>query len=78
MNKFANRIITEFEDILLNLSKNINTTYDDALSEAKKYSEEFAKRKKLSTEEAENVYELCAELVGDWFPDVSFVNYASF
>jgi hypothetical protein len=78
MNKFTNRIITEFEDVLLKLSKNINTTYDEAIKEAEKYSEEFSKRKNLSSADAEDVYILCVELVGNWFPDTTNLNYASF
>jgi len=78
MNKFTNRVTSEFEDILLILSKNINTTHSEALAAAKKYSEDFCKKKRLSSNDQEEIYNFCVELVLDWFPDTNSINYASF
>ena len=78
MNKYTNRIQSEFENILLELSKNINTSYEDAINEAKKYCEDFTKKKNLTDKDCDDIYDLCLELVGEWFPDTSTLNYANF
>jgi hypothetical protein len=71
MIKYQNRIISEFEDILMSLSKNSSTSYNDAIQYAVKYSYEFSNKKKLNSEDSNDVLELCKELVQDWFPDIS-------
>jgi hypothetical protein len=69
--KFEQRIINEFEEILLKLSQNTNATYEDAAKLAVEYSENFCSKRKLNQFESNDVVELCKELVQDWFPDNS-------
>lgn len=71
MNKYFNKIHSEFEDILLELSKSPMTSYADAYASAEQYSKEFSRKKSLTREEYRVVFDLCLEMVQDWFPDTS-------
>lgn len=78
MTKYEKRVISEFEEILVQLSNNSTATYRDAYNASIKYAEAFAKRKGLDDDERQEVLELCLELTQDWFPDVSSQGRASY
>jgi hypothetical protein len=78
MNKYFSRINSEFENILLELSKNSSTTHKDACKKADKYVEEFCKKKNLKETERTEILEYCYDLIADWYPDISYVNLATF
>jgi len=71
--KYMNRVQSEFEAILLKLSENSSTAYDDAYKSAEKYVEKFFQKKKLNESEKAEIFDLCIDLVNDWFPDTSSV-----
>lgn len=71
MTKYEKRVISEFEEILIQLSNNSTATYRDAYNASLKYVEQFSKKKGLDDEERQEVLELCLDLTQDWFPDVS-------
>ena len=71
MDKYYNRIQKEFEEILLNLSKNPKTSFQDAYTEAKKYVNSFAVRKSLSQPDKDIILEYCIDLIQDWYPDIN-------
>ena len=73
MKNYSARIISEFEDILLKMSKNDSVTYNDAYLQAVKYANEFSTKKKLSADDESKVFDLCLDLVVDWFPDTASV-----
>lgn len=69
MIKYSKRVYTDFEQILFQLSKNVSTEYDEALKYARKFTDDFAQKKKLNQEEKEEVMMICQELVQEWFPN---------
>jgi hypothetical protein len=73
MSKYFNRIQSEFENILLELSKNPKTTYNDAYKKAEKYVEDFSKKKNVNEIEKSELLELCNDLILDWYPDTSYL-----
>lgn len=71
MNKYYNRVVHEFEDVLCELSENYSTTYTDALKAAEQYVQGLNDKKKFSESEKTEVLNICLELIADWFPDTS-------
>ena len=71
MSKYFNRVHSEFETILLNLSKNTKTTYGEALIQAHEYVKKFCAKKNISESEKNEIIDYCVEMIADWFPDVS-------
>jgi hypothetical protein len=78
MNKYYNRVQSEFEKILLELSYDSSTSYKDAYKKATEYTTEFSKKKNLSDVEKETIMEFCVELIDDWFPDITYFSTATF
>jgi hypothetical protein len=71
MSKYYNRVHSEFESILFNLSKNRKTNYTDALNQAHEYVNKFCSKKNISESEKNEIIDYCVEMISDWFPDVS-------
>ena len=79
MKKYTNKIRSEFEEILLDLSQNPKANFWDAKKQAEKYAKEFSNKRSLSKDDFRGVLELCLDIIQDWFPDISsFDNQASF
>lgn len=72
MTKYSNRVYHEFEDILLELSKDSSTTYETAVKKANEYVNNFAQKKRISEQERSEIFDICEELVTDWFPDTRY------
>ena len=69
MNKYFNRVQSEFEKILVELSGNYATTYRDALQKAEEYAKGFGSKKHLTATEQQSILDYCIELIQDWYPD---------
>jgi len=74
MNKLYNRVQSEFENILVDLSKNPATNYSDAYKKAKEYVDNFGKKKSLSDSEKTDIMDYCLDLIADWYPNLECVN----
>ena len=66
MNKYFNRVTSEFEQILTQL--NYDTSYCEAVNKANEYVSEFAFKKHLNASEKSEILEILMDLVQDWFP----------
>jgi hypothetical protein len=66
-----NRVNSEFETILLGLSKNRKTTHRDAVAQAEEYTNSLCQKKKYSKNEKEEIFEYCLAMIADWYPDTS-------
>lgn len=79
MKKYINKITSEFEEILLELSEDSRANYWDAKKKAEAYAKDFSKKKSLNKDEYRGVLEICNDIIQDWFPDISsFESQASF
>lgn len=66
-----NRVNSEFEAILLSLSKNKKATHRDAVARAEEYASALCQKKKFSKNEREEIFEYCLTMIADWYPDTS-------
>lgn len=71
MKNYINKVKSEFEENLLNLSKNPSANYWDARKQAEQYTKDFVKRKSLGKDDYRSILDICLDIIQDWFPDTS-------
>lgn len=70
MDKYHKRVQNEFEKILIDLSYEPSTCFNDAYKKALEYTDTFANKKHLTKYDRELVLDHCVELIHDWFPQI--------
>lgn len=70
MSKYFKRVESEFEQILLELSKMPSTTHNDACIALEKYLDKFSSKVTVTKDELKQIKQFCKEMAADWYPDV--------